>query len=271
MREALTKTIAAMRGGLTHVRVGDQRLLCLWAASRGGCGSRSSSIPRRRRGHATAGAVGIVATGGVLVAIGAFTLPGALHAKPEEQTRSEELPADAGRVRTMEALRLLLEESEALLAHHPATAEDPQRVVLWYADSDADGCVALGEVVVLTHHETTGTIAATSWDAELAAGRGMGGSELDLLEPSVVRERGFARRWAFRPEVRSRVIVTDLRSFGFEELGGADGVEECRVSLSWRGEATDPGGDAPPSADRGSMVIELHRAEAPTTGSGGRG
>jgi len=208
-----------------------------------------------RRGHATAAAVATVALAGATLSIGAFVFPNAIRAesKPAAVT-ADETPRLAHHARSLEALRLLFEQSHAIAAHHPAAAGQPERIVLWYADADADGRAALGELLILTHHETTGTLAAATWDGALVGSAAEDG--LDLIDPALLADPGFAKRWAFRTDVRSRVIVTDLAAFAVEPQGGGPNGS-WRVRLVWRSDqadAPDAGGLGP---DRGSITVPL--------------
>jgi hypothetical protein len=110
-------------------------------------------------------------------------------------------------------------------------------------------------LVVLTHHQTTGTLAAATWEADLAEDELEGAR--DLIDPGRLLERSFARRWAFRRDIASRVIVTNLADVRFERENHAADAQAWRVSLTWRGDQTDAGRDGADRADRGSVVVPL--------------
>ena len=220
-----------------------------------------------RGGHASWAAVGTVAAAGALIAVGAFTFPNAIDAGPSASWHESETvrPQELEHARSMEALRLLLTQSHALLAHHAATRDDQQQIVLWYSDADGDGGVAVGEVLVLSFHGTTGSLAASSWESGTG---GLDRGALDLVRADVLAQREFARRWVLRREVNSRVIVTGLSSFTLEPSVEGEGEGVWRVGLRWRADPADGGEEDAPVGDYGSMTIDLTstRRGAPSNG-----
>jgi hypothetical protein len=199
-----------------------------------------------------------VGVAGAFIGVAAFVMPGALKATPEQPNEIVE-PTDSDHARALRALGVLIGQSEALIAvHGPESGERP-RIVLWYADADGDGLVAVGEVLVLSHHPTAGALAAHTFDPALS---GDAGADRALLDAELVASRGFAERWALRADVRSSVIVTGLTGVRVEPVSRGPGAGGWRLTLTWPGERADDDsgtkqGPAVPIEDSGSVPINL--------------
>ncbi|MFK7960037.1 MAG: hypothetical protein AB8G96_05870 [Phycisphaerales bacterium] len=188
----------------------------------------------RRRGSARAGLLTLLVGSGVVATAGIAFRPrvggAALQSTPTAATALE-----TERAMVVDAISRLVRGAHEVLAVRPRGREPFSEIVLWVGDAGRPGRLEAGELLVIAHSRTLRTVFAYDLDPETT-------SDADVeLAPGRTGDAAFRRNWRDRPDVRRRVLATDVQDLRLQLRDGPNTGSRSpwRLVLTWASDSAD--------------------------------
>ncbi len=201
-----------------------------------------------RRGIAAAQAI-IIAGSVVSLGVGAYFARPALTRAMAPGPAVLQSPTAPGLADACESMRELLGRSREVLGVYGAEGDGVRELLLWGQDTNLDGNMQAGEIILLTFSKSMGVLAAYAGASdsalendpafEIVGGIETAGFDPDaIVRPGEVGER-LARRLRTTTGIRRTVLAVGLEDVRVERVRESAGEASLRLRVIWPGEGLD--------------------------------
>ena len=201
-----------------------------------------------RRGIATAQVV-IIAGSVASLGVGAYFAKPALTRAVTSAPGQLATPNDPELAEACASMRELLARSREVLGVYGAAGDGVRELVLWGQDTNLDGQMQAGEIILLTYSRSMGVLAAYAGTATSAlesdpAFEIVGEVRTPSFDPDRLVRRGevaerFARRMRTTDDIQRTVLAVGLEDVRVEQVREAGGDSSLQLRVIWAGQGLD--------------------------------